>query len=102
MKIRIGFVPTHREPFDENWAIEMRKRTISALSKNSNLEIVVPNNEITQNGLLRNDTDAEKIVRLFRNKEVDPKAPFMDVEGGIPVIPSSILDQSLLPLTFCL
>ena len=71
MKIRIGFVPTHREPFDENWAIEMRRRTLSVLSKIKNLEIIVPSSKITKNGLLRDDADAEKIVNLFRTKDVD-------------------------------
>ena len=32
-KIKLGFVPLHREPFDDVWAVEMRKRVLSALSK---------------------------------------------------------------------
>ena len=31
--IRIGFVPAHREPFDETWAEQMRKRCLDVGSK---------------------------------------------------------------------
>ena len=44
-KLRIGFVPAHREPFSEEWAIDMRKRTLKALesiSKENNMEIILP------------------------------------------------------------
>jgi len=30
--IKIGFVPAHREPFDENWAAQMRRRCLDAFS----------------------------------------------------------------------
>jgi L-fucose isomerase-like protein len=70
-KIKIGFVPAHREPFDENWAVEMRKRTLAALSAIKDLEIVVPNEKLTQNGLVRNDDDSEKTIQLFKEKKID-------------------------------
>jgi len=70
LNIKIGFVPAHREPFDEQWAIQMRKRCIEAFSKVEGLEIVVPE-EITKNGLVRDDTDAEKTIKLFNEKKID-------------------------------
>lgn len=70
MKIKIGFVPSHREPFDERWAVEMRARTLKALSLIEGLEVVVPDENLTQNGLVRDDMDAEKTVQLFKDKEI--------------------------------
>jgi len=70
MKIKIGFVPSHRVPFDERWAVEMRARTLKALSSIQGLEVVVPDENLTQNGLVRDDEDAEKTVRLFKDEEI--------------------------------
>jgi len=69
-KVKIGFVPLHREFFDENWAIDMRRRSLEALSKIENLEIIVPDENLTKNGLVRDDEDAEKTIQLFREKDV--------------------------------
>ncbi|HIE18192.1 TPA: hypothetical protein EYP75_00545 [Candidatus Bathyarchaeota archaeon] len=70
-KIRIGFVPCHREPFDEEWAVEMRARCLAAFSKIKEMRLVVPDEKTTRNGLVRDDADAEKIIRLFKEKNVD-------------------------------
>ena len=70
-KIRMGFVPCHREPFDEEWAVQMRSRCLETFSKINEIEIVVPDEKITKNGLVRDDADAEKVIQLFREKEVD-------------------------------
>ena len=40
--IKIGFVPAHREPFDEAWAEKMRRRCLDVAAKIEGLEIVVP------------------------------------------------------------
>ena len=70
MKIKIGFVPSHRVPFDERWAVEMRARALKALSSIEGLEVVVPDEKLTQNGLVRDDKDAEKTVQLFEDEEI--------------------------------
>lgn len=69
-KVRIGFAPAHREVFDEKWAVDMRRRCLEELSKIENLEVVVPNEKMTKKGLIRNEEDAEKVISLFREKEV--------------------------------
>jgi L-fucose isomerase-like protein len=69
--IRIGFVPAHREPFDEAWAEQMRKRCLDVTSNIAGLEIVVPDSELTARGLVRNDDDAEKTIKLFQEKGID-------------------------------
>ena len=34
MKIRLGFVPIHRYPYDEDGAVRMRKRCLDATQEN--------------------------------------------------------------------
>lgn len=72
-KLRIGFVPAHREPFSEEWAIDMRRRTLKVLesvSKENNMEIIVPEESLTPKGLMRDDSDAEKVTELFKTKDL--------------------------------
>ena len=69
-KVTIGFVPAHRDPFDEAWAIDMRRRTLEALSQADGLEVIVPDENWTQNGLLRDDSDADAVIDLFSNAGV--------------------------------
>jgi len=70
-KVRVGFVPAHREPFDEEWAVQMRARCLEALSKIEELEVIVPDENLTENGLVRNDVDAEKTIGMFRKEKID-------------------------------
>lgn len=70
MRVKIGFVPAHREPFDEEWAVQMRERCLEAFSKVDGLDLVVPVTE-TRRGLVRDDEDAENAIQLFRKKDID-------------------------------
>jgi len=69
-KVRIGFVPAHRDPFDEAWAAQMRRRCLDILSKVPWLEIIAPDKTTTPLGLVRDDEDAEKAINLFRSKRI--------------------------------
>ncbi len=72
-KTRIGFVPAHRVPFSEDWAVEMRHRVLKALEpicKDLDIEVVVPDKALTENGLVRDDKEAEKVIKLFKDKDV--------------------------------
>jgi L-fucose isomerase-like protein len=69
--LKIGFIPAHREPFDEGWASKMRHRCLDAFSSNSQLEIIVPNEKLTKSGCVRNDSEAEKVIALFKEKDID-------------------------------
>jgi len=69
--IRIGFVPAHREPFDEDWALQMRERCLKTFANIPGLEIVVPDTTTAAGGLVRNDGDAENTIRLFQGKRID-------------------------------
>jgi L-fucose isomerase-like protein len=69
--IKLGFVPAHREPFDEAWAEEMRQRCLDAFGKIKGLEIVVPDLKMTKRGCVRDDNDAIKVIDLFRSSGID-------------------------------
>jgi L-fucose isomerase-like protein len=69
--LTIGFVPAHREPFDEVWAVEMRRRCMDTLRGNPEVQITVPDERLTKGGCVRNDGEAEKVIALFREKEID-------------------------------
>jgi L-fucose isomerase-like protein len=74
MKVKIGFVPCHRLRFSEEWAVNMRRRVLSSLEslpEREKVEVVVPDDSVTRNGLVRNDADAEKVIRLFHDREID-------------------------------
>jgi L-fucose isomerase-like protein len=70
-KIKIGFVPAHREPFDGEWAAAMRKRCLDAFSEIPHMEIVVPDDKLTIGGCVRNDDEAEKTIRLFQEEGIE-------------------------------
>jgi L-fucose isomerase-like protein len=69
--LKIGFVPAHREPFDENWAAQMRQRCLDAFPAGPLLEIIVPDKRLTKSGCVRDDNEAEKVIDLLREKGID-------------------------------
>jgi len=69
--VKIGFVPAHREPFGEDWASKMRKRCLDVFAKIPGLEIVVPDESLTDRGFVRNDADATKVISLFQKEKVE-------------------------------
>jgi L-fucose isomerase-like protein len=69
--IKIGFVPAHRESLSEDWASQMRKRCLKVFSKIPGLEIVVPDESLTKNGFVRNNAEAEKVIRFFQNQGIE-------------------------------
>jgi L-fucose isomerase-like protein len=71
--VRLGFVPAKRDSraYTDEWAMGMKQRTIAALADVPGLEIVTPDEQLTQAGTVRNDDDARKVVKLFKDKGVD-------------------------------
>lgn len=69
--VRLGFVPSHRYPFDEDWAIEMRRRCLEALRGVEGVEIVAPTTGLIHNGLVRDDAGAQATLDLFAQRGVD-------------------------------
>jgi L-fucose isomerase-like protein len=70
-KIKIGFVPSHRAMFRDDISCDMRNRTMMVLSSIESLEVVVPDESLTRNGLIRDDEDAEKTIELFKQAKVE-------------------------------
>jgi L-fucose isomerase-like protein len=69
-KVRLGFAPLHRDPFDEEWAKTLRNRAIDALSRLENLTLIFPDENLTKNGLVRDDADASKTIELFKSQKI--------------------------------
>jgi L-fucose isomerase-like protein len=69
--LKIGFVPAHREPFDEDWASKMRRRCLTVFSRIPRLEIIVPDERLTRGGCVRDDSEAESVITLFKEKKID-------------------------------
>jgi L-fucose isomerase-like protein len=69
--LKIGFVPAHREPFDEDWASKMRRRCLDSFPRGPLMEIIVPDERLTRGGCVRDDNEAEKVIALFGEKKID-------------------------------
>ena len=69
--LKIGFVPAHREPFDEDWALKMRHRCLDGFPRGPLMEIIVPDERLTKGGCVRDDGEAETVIALFREKKID-------------------------------
>ena len=70
--VKIGFVPSHRVPFNEEWAIEMRNRVIKSINKSlPEIELIYPDDKLTDGGLVTFEKDAEKVIDLFKQKEIE-------------------------------
>ena len=70
-RIKIGFVPAHRQSLSEDWAAQLRRRCLDVFSKIPGLDIVVPDESLTNKGFVRNNAEAETVIRFFREKGID-------------------------------
>ncbi|MEM1525788.1 MAG: hypothetical protein QW775_05905 [Ignisphaera sp.] len=72
-KIRIGFTPLHRYPFDESWAQELKARFIKVIEEKfrNHLELIYPTEKLTKMGLVTDDDDAEVAIKLFKEKGIE-------------------------------
>jgi len=72
-KVRLGFVPLHRYPFDEAWAQELKKRFIDVIASRFGnvVELVHPGEGDTKLGLVTDDSNAERVVELFKSRSVN-------------------------------
>ncbi len=70
-RVKLGFIPSHREPFGEGWAVDMRKRCVEAMAKVQGLQLVAPEEKTTRGGIVRSNKDAAATLALFRKEEID-------------------------------
>lgn len=69
--VRIGFVPSHRSPFNKEWAIDMRDRVVKSIERNiKEIELIYPDKKLTEGGLVTFKEDAEKVIKLFKEKDI--------------------------------
>jgi L-fucose isomerase-like protein len=68
--VKIGFIPSHRVPFSDDWAVDMRNRCLAEMKKVPGLEVVVPDESLTYHGLVHDLADARKTLELFKKNEV--------------------------------
>ena len=71
-KVKIGFVPLHRRPFDESWASDLKRRFIENIQTafGDVVDLVYPTEKDTKLGLVADDDDAEAVAELFRREGV--------------------------------
>lgn len=107
-KLKIGFIPAHRNLMDEKYAIKTKETILKNLKKNSEIDISVPDMQLTEGGLVRSEKDSEKVVELFKKEKIDAlliiaitygdeKSIFSIVEEfcDIPVILFAIKDPEI-------
>jgi len=69
--VRIGFVPSHRSPFNKEWAIDMRDRVVKSIERNiKEIELIYPDKKLTDGGLVTFMEDSEKVIKLFKEKDI--------------------------------
>jgi L-fucose isomerase-like protein len=69
--VKIGFVPSHRSPFNKEWAINMRGKIIKSIEKNiEEVELIYPDKELTDGGLVTFMDDTKKVIKLFKDKDI--------------------------------
>jgi L-fucose isomerase-like protein len=109
-KVKLGFVPTHRVPFDEQWAQDMRRRCLAVMAGVPGVEFVTPGEDLIAGGVVRDDADGEKVINLFREKGVqgivigamtfgDEVAPVAVAQAfpGLPVLLFGTKEGAFLP-----
>ncbi|MCE8422514.1 MAG: hypothetical protein J5U16_01110 [Candidatus Methanoperedens sp.] len=69
--VRIGFVPSHRSPFNKEWAVDMRDRVVNSIEGNiKEIELIYPDKKLTDGGLVTFEEDADKVIKLFKEKNI--------------------------------
>jgi L-fucose isomerase-like protein len=69
-KVKIGFIPAHRIPFGDKWAVEMRARCLKVMRKIPGVEVIVPDDKLTFKGVVSNLEDGNKTLQLFKDNNV--------------------------------
>jgi len=69
-RVKVGFIPSHRVPFSDEWAVKMRGRCLAEMAKVPGLDVVVPDPSLTEGGLVRSLSEARKTLDLFKRQEV--------------------------------
>lgn len=71
MSFKIGFIPTHRDLMDEEYAVITKNVYINKLKKLRDVEVIVPGDDLLKGGLVRAYDDAKKVRKYFDEKMID-------------------------------
>jgi len=69
-KLSLGFVPSHLDEFDDDWAEKMRGRCIDVIEEMNLIELIAPSKDLLKNGVVKNEEDANKVIKLFKNHKI--------------------------------
>ncbi len=64
-KIKVGFIPAHRNLMDEDYAIKAKDFFYGKLSNNLFIELYCPDSNLIKNGLVKSFEDSQKVIKLF-------------------------------------
>jgi L-fucose isomerase-like protein len=70
-KLVLGFVPSHRSFFNEDWAEKMRDRVVKSLEGVEGADFIIPDKNLISKGVVRDPEDAKKVINLFKNSDID-------------------------------
>ena len=68
--VKIGFLPSHRDPFSRKWGARLRARCIAALKRVPGIKLVVPNTDLVADGLVASIEDGRQTLDLFAKESV--------------------------------
>jgi L-fucose isomerase-like protein len=69
--LRLGFIPAHRNLMDKTFSIDRRRRLLKVLKTIDGIDVIAPDESLTDGGLVSNDRDALKVLDLFSKAHVD-------------------------------
>lgn len=70
-KLRLGFIPSHRSFFNENWAEKMRDRVVKVMEGIAEVDFIIPDKTLIPKGVVKDPEDAKKVINLFKNSSID-------------------------------
>lgn len=69
--LKIGFIPAHRDLMDEEYAKNIKNIFINKFKKFKEIDVIYPDDTATKNGLVRSEKDAEYVLKLFYENNID-------------------------------
>ncbi|MCL4378433.1 MAG: L-fucose/L-arabinose isomerase family protein [Actinobacteria bacterium] len=108
-KLRLGFIPSHRSFFNEDWAEKMRDRVVKVLDDIEDADFIIPDKDLIPNGVVRDPDDAKKVINLFKNSSIDgfiigtmtfgDEMAAMDIVESFPNVPILLFGTKEGPFT---
>ena len=98
-QVKIGFIPSHRESFGDDWAAQMRARCIEQFARVPGLKLVVPDESLTRRSAEEFAKKSKSLQAAFGGQESTFILNLAEakVDGLGVVVPSlkDLLDKAL-------